>query len=157
MGRCRCTFVRSRRSAAETFRKPNGAIGRVDADRSHFVRINWSSLIMRVRGCARRGASGALNPQPAVAGLNPHPRSSASWSGPYRAAMMVWSCAAATCEPRQVRKEATVNDSRWVPQGHRAVARQCGAARSDEIDGGCTVTEFHSSRPRAIHRAGSIH
>ncbi|MBM2809435.1 MAG: hypothetical protein HW416_194 [Chloroflexi bacterium] len=39
---------------------------------------------------------------------------------------MVRSCAAVTCEPRQVREEATVNSAPWVPQGRRAVADQSG-------------------------------
>ena len=34
-----------------------------------------------------------------------------------RRAGMVWSCAAGTCEPRQVRKEAAVNRTSRVPQG----------------------------------------
>src|SRR4051812_46396804 len=102
---------------------------------------SWDGII-RVRDRARRGASGALYPQPAIAGLNSHPRSITVWSGPHRVALMVWSCAAVTREPRQIRKEAAVNGNHWVPQGHRIVASQCGAAGSNEIDAGCTVTDF---------------
>ena len=37
---------------------------------------------------------------------------------------MARSCAPEDCEPRQVRKEATVSGPFWVPQGHRAGAGQ---------------------------------
>jgi len=46
---------------------------------------------------------------------------------------MVRSCAAGTCEPRQVREEATVNSALWVPQGSRAGAGQLGR-RGERLD-----------------------
>jgi hypothetical protein len=62
------------------------------------------------------------NPQPALAGSKSHSRPDAFRTGLRRAALMVWSCAAATREPRQVREEATVSGARRVPQGYRAGA-----------------------------------
>jgi hypothetical protein len=81
---------------------------------------------MIIDGRARRGAGGALYPQSAVAGLNSCPRSGVVRSAPDWAAMMVRSCSTVTCEPRQVRKEATVNGAHWVLQGSRAGASRSG-------------------------------
>ena len=77
-------------------------------------------------GRARWGASGALFPQSAQAGLNSCPRPGVVRTASGRAASMVRSCAAETCEPRQVREEATVSSALWVPQGRRAGASQPG-------------------------------
>jgi hypothetical protein len=62
------------------------------------------------------------NPQPALAGSNSHSRPGVFRTGLRRAALMVWSRATATREPRQVWKEATVNGARRVPRGYRAGA-----------------------------------
>ena len=48
------------------------------------------------------------------------------------AVLTVGSHAARTCEPRQVRKKATVSGSFWVPQG-----RLVGAMRAGKLWGGC--------------------
>ena len=67
------------------------------------------------RGRARRGASGALYPQSAIAGCNSPLRPNLLGRFPERAALMAGSHAAQACEPRQVREEATVNRSLRVP------------------------------------------
>jgi hypothetical protein len=66
-------------------------------------------------GRARRGASGALNPQTAIAGLNPSFEAGPMGRYPLTMVLKVGSHAAQTCEPRQVRKEATVNEALRVP------------------------------------------
>src|SRR6266536_6053077 len=69
---------------------------------------------------ARWGASGALYPQSAPAGLNPCPRARTSRSAPALEMSRVRSRATPTCEPRQVREEAALS-RRWrVPRGFRA-------------------------------------
>ncbi len=60
-------------------------------------------------GRARRGASGALYPQSATAGLNAHLRSQPTEFCPSHPALKTGSRAAQACEPRQIRKKATVN------------------------------------------------
>src|SRR5688572_8619542 len=65
---------------------------------------------------------------------------------------MGWSCAAATCEPRQVGNEATVSGARWVPQGYRA-----GASWRRVADGGGSKVGARPSSlssPRAGRLAG---
>src|SRR3954465_1773722 len=66
---------------------------------------------------ARRGISGALNPQSALAGPNPRPRGWAS--GPVRQAeaSMVGSRAAAAREPGQIREEAALSETGRAPRG----------------------------------------
>lgn len=64
---------------------------------------------------ARRGASGALNPQSAIAGCNSHLRPDLLVRFPGSAVLMAGSHAAQACEPRQVREEATVSRSLRVP------------------------------------------
>ena len=61
-------------------------------------------------GCARRGASGALNPKSAYAGLNPHLRIQE------RKSVFILAGHHATDghEPRQVRKEAAISDADCV-------------------------------------------
>jgi len=66
-------------------------------------------------GRARWGASGALNPQSAIAGLNPSFEAGPLGRCLVAMVLKVGSHAAQTCEPRQVRKEATVNEALWVP------------------------------------------
>ena len=75
----------------------------------------WTGAAKINLGRARRGASGALNPQPALAGLNPPLRPSL---GPMFPGRMLRSgpCAAEACESRQVRKEAAVNGPFRAPQ-----------------------------------------
>ena len=67
------------------------------------------SLGYYVVGRARRGASGALNPQSATAGLNSCSRSRHRRGYSRQVAMIIWPCAARRYEPRQVRKEAAVS------------------------------------------------
>ena len=59
-------------------------------------------------GRARRGVSGALYPQSAVAELNSCPRHVLFEACPVRAVLMAGSCATGLCEPRQGRKAAAV-------------------------------------------------
>ncbi len=61
-------------------------------------------------GCARRGASGALNPKSAYAGLNPHLRIQE------RKSVFILAGHHATDghEPRQIRKEAAISDADCV-------------------------------------------
>ena len=67
-------------------------------------------------GRAKRGASGALYPQTALAGLK-----SLSRPDPVglrgQVVLKVRSCAAQACEPGQVRKEAAVSGNLWVTWG----------------------------------------
>jgi len=71
-------------------------------------------------GRAKRGASGALYPQSATAGLNALLRPVISWDCFGQAALKAGSCAAETSEPRQVREEATVRSAFWATQGRLA-------------------------------------
>src|SRR5213082_1514648 len=66
---------------------------------------------------ARRGISGALNPQSALAGPNPRPRGWAS--GPVRRteASMAGSRAVDAREPGQVREEAALSDTAHATRG----------------------------------------
>ena len=70
------------------------------------------------RGRARRGVSGALYPQSAIAGLNSPPRGRVIGSAPDAPALTTGSRAARAREPRQVRKEAAVSGSPGVPWGN---------------------------------------
>ena len=65
---------------------------------------------------ARRGGSGALNPQSAIAGLNSCPRHVNVKSVMLQSALKIGSCAIQDCEPRQVRKEAAVSGPLGVPR-----------------------------------------
>ena len=89
---------------------------------------------------ARRGCSGALNPQSALAGLNSLPRDAASGVSAPVAASMAGSRAMSAREPGQVRKEAALQRS---PAGGCGVARPELASRwtrpGTVLDGGCTV------------------
>src|ERR1019366_7246648 len=67
-------------------------------------------------GRARRGVSGALYPQSAIAGSNSPPRGRVAGSAPISAALMAGYCAARAREPRQVRKEAALSGPPGVPQ-----------------------------------------
>ena len=69
-------------------------------------------------GRARRGVSGALYPQSAIAGLNSPPRGRVIGSAPDAPALTTGSRAARAREPRQVRKEAAVSGLPGVPWGH---------------------------------------
>src|SRR5712691_2538475 len=84
---------------------------------------------------ARWGASGALNPQPALAGpmlafgppVRDRPGNGASKAG---------SRATSTCEPRQDRKVAAVSGPWWVPRGRLTGATSPDAAESSAVNGG---------------------
>src|SRR5919108_2619364 len=68
------------------------------------------------------GVAVRCNPKPALAGLKSRSRSCVDRPTVGSAALKAWSCAAATFEPCQVRKEAAVRSVRRVPQGCRARA-----------------------------------
>ena len=97
-------------------------------------------------GRAKRGASGALYPQTALAGLN-----SLSRPGPLglrgQVVLKVRSCAAQACEPGQDRKVAAVSGNLWVTWGCLAGANyplQAGESRSTV---GCTANPLEQSKP----------
>ena len=79
---------------------------------------------------ARRGGSGALNPQSALAGPNPLPRGAGSGVGAPPAASMARSRAVAAREPGQVRKEAALSGNRQAPRDRRAGAAGDESRRS---------------------------
>ena len=65
---------------------------------------------------ARRGGSGALYPQTAIAGLNSCPRHVSVKSVMLQSALKIGSCAIQNREPRQVREEAAVSGPLGVPR-----------------------------------------
>ncbi len=67
-------------------------------------------------GRARRGASGALNPQSAIVGLNPCLRFRYCEDCLCQPVLKIGPCAAEPYEPRQVRKEAAVSRGFRAPQ-----------------------------------------
>ena len=71
-------------------------------------------------GRARWGASGALNPQSALAGLYSSPEAGPMGQCSETKVLIAGSHAALACEPRQVRKEATVSKALRVPWGRLA-------------------------------------
>ena len=77
---------------------------------------------------ARRGASGALYPRSASAGLNPRPRPGGS-GAPRHGASKVGSHATPEREPGQVRKEAALSVNRRVPWVSPAGAPSSGSGR----------------------------
>ncbi len=83
-----------------------------------FLEKVFRSLIIGA-GCARRGASGALNPKSAYAGLNSLPRIGLpkSWQAP------AGRRATGGREPRQVRKEAAISDAACVADRSRPFAQ----------------------------------
>ena len=96
------------------------------------IRIDRDSemeLILTL-GRARRGASGALYPKSAIAGLKSCSRFFALRYYSGRAVMKIGSCVAEYYEPRQVRKEATVNSKFWVPQ--ESLVRASWQEQADE-------------------------
>ena len=70
---------------------------------------------MLLPGRARRGASGSLSPQSALAGLNPLQRGSCSRHGLRARVLTVRSRALGACEPRQIREEAALSSFSQVP------------------------------------------
>ena len=131
-------------------RPPRGALGP--------FRFQGAPALRRRRGDglsfpsrARRGTSGALYLQSAIAGLNPLPRSPFS-DAARRATLRTGSRASANREPCQVRKEAALSDHRRVPRnglvraarhggheersGRRRVHGNSTAARPPRIGGG---------------------
>ena len=81
-----------------------GANGPINLDTTSLVRYYPT-------GRARRGASGALYPQSAIAGSNSLSRGTFPQHGSGKAALKAGSHAAEACEPRQVREEAAVSSS----------------------------------------------
>ncbi len=67
-------------------------------------------------GRARRGASGALNPQSALAGSNSPIEGWRIRDYRCKAALKAGSCAAGAVEPGQIREEAAIRRSSRVPQ-----------------------------------------
>jgi hypothetical protein len=88
-------------------------------------RVQWFTAVLD------GGVAVRCNPKPALAGLKSRSRSFVVVSAAGGAALKAWSCAAATFEPCQVRKEAAVRSTRRVPQGCRAGASEhvVGTAR----------------------------
>ena len=84
--------------------------------------------ILAARDRARRGASGALYPRSASAGLNPRPRPARS-GAPRHGASKVGSHATPEREPGQVRKEAALSVNRRVPWASPAGAPLSGSGR----------------------------
>ena len=97
-------------------------------------------------GRARRGTSGALYLQSAPAGLNSLPRSPCP-RPPTRATLRTGSRAAATREPRQVRKEAALSAARRVPRTGLVRAGRRRWARERSVDGGCTAHDLPRDTP----------
>ena len=80
---------------------------------------------------ARRGGSGALNPQSALAGLNSPPRGSASGRSARPGRRWSGSRAVSAREPGQVRKEAALSDHR---QAQRALPdRSRGRRKAPDV------------------------
>ena len=82
-------------------------LGAIHFDRT--VALHYTSV-----GRARRGASGALHPQSAIAGSNGPSRGGSQQNGFDDAALKTGSRAAWAREPRQIREEAAVSGSPWV-------------------------------------------
>ena len=93
----------------------------------HLARRNAATMLSP--GRARWGASGSLNPQSALAGLNPLPRGSRPRHGHRVRALTVKSRALGVSEPRQVREEAALRSASQVPRANltRASARRTGS------------------------------
>ena len=87
---------------------------------------------------ARRGTSGALYLQSAPAGLNSLPRPAFA-DAAERSTLRTGSRAAATREPRQVRKEAALNAARRVPRIGLVRAGCFDGHAGVPVDGGCTA------------------
>jgi len=68
-------------------------------------------------GRAKRGGSGSLSPEIRSSGAEFFFRGRTVRWWPTRPVLKAGSCAAGTCEPRQVRKEAAVSRLSRVPQG----------------------------------------
>ena len=98
------------RSGGRRFGHDRAGLDAADPDTPADRRARYPS-----RGRARRGTSGALYLQSAIAGLNPLPRSPFS-NAARRVTLRTGSRAAANREPCQVRKEAALSDHRRVPR-----------------------------------------
>ena len=123
-------------------------------------------------GRARRGVSGALYSQPAIARLNSWLEVFVLWDYLYQVVLKAGSCAAERYEPRQVRKEAAVNSSFWVPQGFLVRANWWRKARESDRkqvhdprfirEGGdcleikCQPLNRNSQRGKANYKGGLI-
>src|SRR6476469_9041936 len=91
---------------------------------------------------ARRGISGALYSQSALARPNPRLR---GWAlGPVRRlkVLILRSRAVVACEPGQVREEAALSDTDHAPRGSRRGADRQRARPEPLHNGGCTVHYF---------------
>ncbi len=84
-------------------------------DRGRLTSLGREPILVIDR--AKRGGSGALHPQSAIAGLKSRPRLVAVGSVVAEAALRAGSRATETREPRQVRKEAAVSGPFRVPRG----------------------------------------
>ncbi len=101
------------------------------------------------RGRARRGVSGALYPQSAIAGSNSPPRGRGVGSAPSALALTIGSHAARVCEPRQVRKEAAVNGLPGVPW-------QTWSELNDRVSAGDAPTTWGARLPQAASPLGDL-
>ena len=90
------------------------------------------------RDRAKRGASGTLYRQSALAGPNSHPRGGGFGIGSVRSVSIARSHATEACEPRQVRKEAALSNVSRVPRASLA--------------GACVTSTVRAHRPeRWVH------
>ena len=117
-------------------------------------RLTSADTVSRDR--ARRGDSGSLYRQSALAGLNSRPEGrSGSGEGLRSSVSIARSHATEACEPRQVRKEAALSNVTRVPWASLAGACGASTARDRRFEGGCTVafTPRCPPRPRrSVHR-----
>src|SRR5699024_11253327 len=88
---------------------------------------------------AKRGGSGALYSQAAIAGPNPHSRLDVFKVCLKGLVLTPRSCATGTHEPCQIRKEAAVSGHSCVPRGSLSRAMNLGNAEGCPINNGCTV------------------
>src|SRR5262245_58105456 len=104
------------------------------------------------------GVAVRCNPKPALAGLKSRSRSCVDRTRVGSAALKVWSCAATTFEPCQVRKEAAVRSARRVPQGNRArvsgsaavAARRSKTGARPIVASGATARPGAPATPRPV-------
>src|SRR5947199_1197316 len=97
---------------------------------------------------ARRGGSGALHSQSALARLNSRSRGLAPGSVRRPKASISRSRAVDAREPGQVREEAALSDTVHAPRGSREGADGRRARPEPFFNGGCTVHFFLALRAR---------
>jgi len=98
-----------------------------------------NKILYNVHYRARRGGSGALYPQSAIAESNSCPRHANVRSVMCQSTMKIGSCAIRNREPRQVREEAAVSGAPGVPQARLVRVRCAWYACICIVKGRCTV------------------